>query len=134
MSNPYLEEMKKIRKAINAFAKNQTDEIIINNKTAFPLWSGNGVKYVIGDIVRFNDKVYRVVLGHTSQSDWMPSVAISLFAEISLEEFPEWKQPTGAHDAYKIGDKCTHKDKRWISTIDANVYEPSVYGWDEIRD
>ena len=131
MSNPYLEEMKKIRKAINAFAKNQTDEIIINNKTAFPLWSGNGVKYVIGDIVRFNDKVYRVVLGHTSQSDWMPSVAVSLFAEISLKEFPEWKQPTGAHDAYMKGAKVSHNSKHWISDVDDNVWEPGVYGWSE---
>lgn len=134
MSNPYLEEMKKVRKAINTFAKNQTDETIIDNKAAFPFWNGNGLKYVIDDIVRYNDKVYRVILAHTSQLDWTPDVAVSLFVEISLEEFPEWKQPEGAHDAYKLGAKCSHNGKHWICTYDNNIYEPGVYGWDEIKE
>ena len=32
----------------------------------------------------------------------------------------------------EYGAKVTHNGKRWISTIAANVYEPSVYGWDEV--
>lgn len=30
------------------------------------------------------------------------------------EEYPEWRQPTGAHDAYHAGDKITYKNKRYI--------------------
>jgi len=52
----------------------------------------------------------------------------------STEEWPEWIQPTGAHDAYNIGDKVSHNSKHWINTINANVYEPGVYGWDEVTE
>lgn len=46
--------------------------------------------------------------------------------------YPAWKQPTGGHDAYKKGDKVSHKGKNWQSTIDANVWEPGAYGWVEV--
>ena len=132
--NKYLEEAKNMLKSIYGLADGQSNEKIVNNKSAFPWWNGNGVKYVVDDIVRYNDKVYRVILAHTSQSNWTPDVAVSLFVEISLEEFPEWKQPAGAHDAYKLGAKCSHKGKHWICTYDNNIYEPGVYGWDEIKE
>jgi len=47
----------------------------------------------------------------------------------SADEWPEWTQPTGAHDAYSKGSKVSHKKKNWISNIDANVWEPGVSGW-----
>lgn len=31
-----------------------------------------------------------------------------------------------------LGDKVSHLEKHWVSTMDYNVYEPSVYGWNEI--
>lgn len=43
----------------------------------------------------------------------------------------EWKQPTGAHDAYMAGDVQTHNGKTWESTVDYNVWEPGVSGWRE---
>jgi hypothetical protein len=48
------------------------------------------------------------------------------------EEYPEWIAPIGAHDAYATGDKVTHSEKKWISTADGNVWEPGVYGWEEV--
>ena len=52
--------------------------------------------------------------------------------EIPSEEYPEWVQPTGAHDAYAQGAKVSHNGKKWTSDISANVYEPGVYGWTEV--
>ena len=52
--------------------------------------------------------------------------------EIPPEEYPEWVQPTGAHDAYAQGAKVSHNGKKWTSDIPANVYEPGVYGWSEV--
>lgn len=52
--------------------------------------------------------------------------------EIPSEEYPEWVQPTGAHDAYAQGAKVRHNGKKWTSDISANVYEPGVYGWTEV--
>ena len=39
-------------------------------------------------------------------------------------------QPIGAVDAYAAGAKVAHNGQRWISTVDANVWEPGVYGWE----
>ena len=63
--------------------------------------------------------------------------APSLWVEISEpgNEYPEFKQPTGAHDAYTKGDKITFKGKKYVSLIDADVYSPEEYptGWELIE-
>lgn len=51
-------------------------------------------------------------------------------AEPVAESYPEWVQPTGAHDAYAIDDIVTHNGSVWINTFAGNSYEPGVYGWD----
>lgn len=81
--------------------------------------------------VKYNNKLYRCLLDHISQADWTPDVAVSLWVEISdpNEEYPEWKQPIGAHDAYKINDKVTYKENKYISIVDNNVWTPTEYGW-----
>jgi hypothetical protein len=45
------------------------------------------------------------------------------------DEWPEWVLPKGAHDAYSKGSKVQHSGKKWISNLDANVWEPGVSGW-----
>ena len=97
----------------------------------FPVWEV-GIEYVVGDRRQYNELLYRCVQAHTSQSDWTPDVTPALWVRTSTEEWPEWIQPTGSHDAYNIGDKVSHLEKHWISTVDANIWEPSVYGWDEV--
>lgn len=49
------------------------------------------------------------------------------------EEWPEYVQPTGAHDAYNTGDKVTYKDKHYICQMDGCVWNPDTYpaGWQE---
>lgn len=48
------------------------------------------------------------------------------------EEWPEWVQPTGAHDAYGVGDKVTYNGKHYVSKIAGNVWSPDAYpaGWE----
>lgn len=48
------------------------------------------------------------------------------------EEWPEWAQPTGAHDSYQTGDKVTYNGQRYVSLIDGNVWSPEAYpdGWE----
>lgn len=103
------------------------------NEEMFPAWNPNGYNYYVSERVSYNESLYRCIQNHTSQLDWAPDVAVSLWVEMSDPsiEWPEWKQPTGAHDAYNKDDKVSHNEKHWISTIDANVYEPGVYGWTE---
>ena len=98
-----------------------------------PEWDAKGYSYFTGERVTYEGNYYRCIQSHTSQADWTPDKAVSLWIAISdpAEEWPEWKQPAGAHDAYAKGDKVTHLFRHWISDIDDNVWEPSVYGWTE---
>lgn len=93
-----------------------------------------GVSYTVGKRVVYDGLVYRCVQAHTSQADWTPTAAPSLWSRSAnpTEEFPAWVQPTGGHDAYQQGDKVSHKGKHWVSTANGNVWEPGVYGWDVI--
>lgn len=41
-----------------------------------------------------------------------------------------WVQPTGAHDAYRLGAEVTFGGKTWKNTgSDENVWQPGVFGW-----
>lgn len=97
----------------------------------FAEWAPN-VAYAVGALRRYNDTLYRCVQAHTSQTGWEPSAAASLWAVTSdpADEWPAWSQPIGGHDAYAAGAKVTHNEQHWISSVDGNVWEPGVYGWD----
>lgn len=51
--------------------------------------------------------------------------------EEPVDEWPEYKQPTGAHDAYHVGDKITYKGKHYTCTYNGCVWTPDEYpqGW-----
>ena len=99
----------------------------------FALWAVP-VAYKTGNIRRYTDgKLYQCLQDHTSQEDWTPDESPSLWKQVAdpAEEWPEWSQPVGAHDAYNVGDKVSHAGKHWTSDTDGNVWEPGVYGWTE---
>lgn len=111
------------------------DDTAIDVQQLFEEWEP-GRWYDAGLRLRYGEKLYRVVQPHTSQADWTPDIVPALYAEVAKpgEEWPEWVQPTGAHDAYAAGDKCSHNGKHWVSNVNGNVWEPGVYGWDEAQD
>ena len=86
-----------------------------------------------GDEVVYNGQVYEVLQGHTLQADWIPGQVPALYRLKGDpgEEWPAFVQPTGAHDAYKQGDKVTYNGQHYVSLIDNNVWAPDVYpaGW-----
>lgn len=94
------------------------------------------IAYTVGQIRRYNGTLYKCVQPHTSQADWTPPAAPSLWSLTAdpTEEWPEWIQPIGAHDAYPLGAKVSHNEKHWTSTVANNVWEPGVYGWEEVTD
>ena len=65
-----------------------------------------------------------------------PSEGTNEPSEEVVEEYPEYVQPLGAHDAYKKGAKITFNGKKYISLIDGNNWSPSVYpqGWEEVKE
>ena len=94
--------------------------------------------YKQGEWMIFTDGKYYECLNDTAYSPIDYSSAWRADGEQETPEpapsIPEFVQPTGAHDAYKKGDKVSFNSKIYESLIDANVYSPSAYplGWREI--
>jgi len=94
--------------------------------------------YTVGEQVIYDGSLYVVVQAHTSQEGWEPSKTPALFSLVCEGKAPDpsvilpWIQPTGAHNAYNIGDKVTHVGRTWESTVNANVWEPGSMGADEL--
>jgi len=128
-----LAEARKLRNYIEQMSVNLDDDSALDNIDVFPKWRA-GVSYEMGDRVRYEEVLYKVLQAHISQEDWTPDIAVSLYVDIAdpQEEFPEWVQPAGAHDVYELGAKVSHNGKHWISIVDNNSWEPGVYGWEEV--
>ena len=128
----YIERARALRPYIEKAATSLTDEDALQAVELFPQWVVEHT-YVVGERLQYNGVLYRVAQAHTSQADWTPDITPALFVVVSLDEWPEFVQPTGVHDAYNKGDKVTFNSKHYISLIDANVYSPAAYpaGWQE---
>lgn len=114
----------------------QIDDVTASEQSIlFAAWEPD-VAYTVGQLRKYEGKLYRCVQAHTSQNGWEPDKTASLWALTSdpAEEWPEWSQPVGAHDAYAEGAKVSHNGKHYISSVDGNVWEPGTYGWDEITE
>lgn len=103
----------------------------------YPKWQ-SGKIYEVGKILKYGvnldneTQLYTVLQEHISQSDWQPDKTSSLYKAIGFTDsgIAVWTQPFGAADAYMKGDIVSHNNSTWISTVDNNVWEPSVYGWE----
>ena len=125
-----VEKARLLRPLIEKAALSLPDADVWDAAELFPAWE-TGKAYKMGDRIRYGKSLYKVLQDHTSQADWTPDAAVSLYVRISDPsiEWPEWVQPTGAHDAYAKGAKVSHNGSHWISDYDANVWEPGAYGW-----
>ena len=128
----YTERARALRPYIEKASVSLADEDALQAVELFPQWV-TGRAYAVDERIQYNGVLYRVVQAHTSQADWTPDITPALFVVVSLDEWPEFVQPTGAHDAYKKGDKMTFEGKHYISLMDGNVYSPTAYpaGWQE---
>lgn len=127
------EHLYKLRDMMRKAAVSLTDTDALSAIEMFAPWKVD-TAYTVDTRIRYNGKLYRVVQSHTSQSDWTPDVTPALYTEIAEPgTIPVWKQPTGAQDAYMTGDKVKYPDENgtiWVSTVDNNVWQPGVYGWE----
>lgn len=130
-------ELEKIIKTrldeINSSLSTMDDSTSLGFITLFPGWVPD-ISLAVDDRLQYDGKLYRVVQAHTSQEGWEPPNVPALFTEIAKPgEIPVWKQPTGAQDAYNLDDLVYYPDENgsiWRSTVDANVWQPGVYGWE----
>ena len=122
---------KQLRQLIEQLAVTLADETALTGVELFPAWAV-GMAYIAGDRVQHDGTLYKCIQAHTSQADWAPDATPALWAVVSIDEYPEWVQPAGAHDAYNTGDKVSYNGKHYVCTIDANTYAPDVYGWESV--
>lgn len=124
---------RRLRHLIEVASQSLPDADALQAVELFPKWS-DSAEYFTDDRVRYEATLYKCLQDHTAQADWTPDAAVSLWVRVDDPsiEFPDWVQPTGAHDAYRVGAKVSHLERHWINTVDYNTYEPSVYGWDEV--
>ncbi|CCZ26941.1 carbohydrate binding domain protein [[Ruminococcus] torques CAG:61] len=114
------------------------DEQALKVSDLYDAWSGEGVAYKTGKYLRYNNILYKVLQNHTSQADWTPDTASSLYAKVLTDpdgKVLPWEQPNSTNP-YKKGDRVTHKGKTWESLVDSNVWEPGAVGseslWKEV--
>lgn len=137
--NNYLKEkaeqanLKKANDQLNVLVKDKllpklSDEEAYTIRVLYPEFQ-IGIVYKVGERIIYKDKFYKVISEHTSQADWTPDVAVSLFVEISDPsiEYPEFKQPISTETAYMKGDKITFNGAKYVSLVDYNVYSPTDY-------
>ena len=126
-------EAKAVIAALVKLRESATDEQALSVPALYPAWR-SGVRYAAGQRVVFDGVLYKVLQDHTSQDDWTPDAAPSLFAQVLIPDadiISEWVQPESTNP-YAKGDKVTHKGKKWVSDYDNNVWEPGVFGWSEM--
>ena len=132
-----IELARKLRGLIEKAAQSLDEADALEAVELYPAWE-SGKEYVAGMRVRDNGVLYSVLQNHTSQSDWKPENAPSLFARVLIpdeNEVPEWVQPDSTNP-YMTGDTVTHNGQTWRSKIDNNVWEPGATGtetlWESI--
>ena len=119
-----------IEKAVSAAL---SDTEALDAVTLFPAWESEK-SYAVDDRVKYGGNLYKCLQEHTSQADWTPTAAPSLWAKVLIPDpgtIPEWEQPESTNP-YMAGDKVTHNGATWVSDIDNNVWEPGVYGWTKV--
>ena len=117
----------------------------------YPIWSqpsGAHDAYNQGDIVNYNGNLYESLI---NGNVWSPDVYPAGWQVVESTEpspkpepdpepeepptYPEWVQPTGAHDAYNTGDIVNYNGTLYKSVIDGNVWAPDAYpqGWEVVE-
>lgn len=127
-------ELYKLRELIEKASTSLEDGDALDAVELFPAWA-EGIAYAVGQRIQYGGKLYKCVQAHTSQADWTPAATPAMWTEVAKPgEIPVWRQPTGAQNAYMTGDKVHYPDADgpvYVSTVDNNVWEPGVYGWEE---
>jgi len=128
-----IELARKLRPYIEKAALSLDDADALEAKELYPQWSEDVVTYEVGQRVRYEGILYKVLQKHTSQPNWTPTNAPSLFAKVLIPDpdvIPDWEQPDSTNP-YMRGDKVRFEGKVYESVIDNNIWSPTSYpaGW-----
>lgn len=103
-----------------------TPELIEQARNNVEQWE-TGISVEVGELYKYDNIIYEVIQSHTTQSGWEPPSVPALFTEYTFQELGEitvFTQPTGAHDAYNLGDRVIVNNIIYESLINDNVWNP----------
>lgn len=127
--------------ANNFVSKTNADEILVKEDLTqeeinalqglYDEWQ-IGKTYIVGEYVRYNNTLYKVIQGHTSQADWTPDITASLFTIVQAQGIIEdWGTRNLTTNPFMIGEKVKFNGLIYESIINNNVWTPTDYpqGW-----
>ena len=125
-----------VRESMDAAGAMLTDEQAASVPALYSEWE-TGTAYNAGDRRTYGGVLYKCLQAHTSQVDWTPDVAVSLWATVLIPDpdvIPDWVQPDSTN-AYMKGDKVRYNGVVYRSLIDNNVWSPDAYpaGWEIVE-
>lgn len=125
-----------VRESMDAAGAMLTDEQAASVPALYSAWE-TGTAYNAGDRRTYGGVLYKCLQAHTSQDDWTPDVAVSLWATVLIPDpdvIPDWVQPDSTN-AYMKGDKVRYNGVVYRSLIDNNVWSPDAYpaGWEIVE-
>ena len=126
-----LQAAEQLRRALQMFAATLSDEQAMEVAAVYDKWQpdkqyAQGMYLTYGTNDVGDPQLYKVAQAHTSQADWLPDKTAALYVPIGLDDggHPVWSQPTGAHDAYNVGDVVDYGGVLYESQIDGNTTVP----------
>lgn len=136
-----MKKKSEIHEQIMLLMEGITEEKHMKCKDLHNGWSP-GIKFIPGDrpenYTIYNGEIYKFIgtEEHVAVEEFNPERANYLYVKVTnqVTDWAEWVQPHGYDDAYSLNSKVSHNGKRWISEMDANVYEPGTYGWKEVAE
>ena len=125
-----------VRESMDAAGSMLTDEQAASVPALYSAWE-TGTAYNARDRRTYGGVLYKCLQAHTSQDDWTPDVAVSLWATVLIPDpdvIPDWVQPDSTN-AYMTGDKVRYNGVVYRSLIDNNVWSPDAYpaGWEIVE-
>lgn len=135
---------RELRNVIENAMATVEDDVALSAPELFPHFNPNGHAYVTGDKFTNGGTVYKVLQNHTSQTDWTPENAPSLYARVLIQTDEEgnqtsidpWEQPDSTN-TYGLGALVSHNGYIWESKHPHNSWEPGVVGediWMRVRE
>lgn len=129
-------EALRYRQHIETAVQSLPDGEALEVATLYPEWA-TGTDYAAGFKVQHNGTLYKCLTAHTSQADWTPISAPSLWTKVLIPDsdtIPEWEQPDSTN-GYSKGDKVKYNGAVYESLIDNNVWSPDAYpaGWQVVE-
>lgn len=125
---------RRMRAFLEALANFLADNEALEAVELFQPWRSDG-NYQRGLRVQHQGVLYRCLQDHQAQQEWNPVDAPSLWARVLIDDpnsAPAWIQPDSTNP-YAKGDRVMHRGRVWVSLVADNVWEPGVYGWEEVK-